>query len=70
MGCSIVCTCVKYLQTSVSLVHLVTMQRKVVKPEGFTFSNGITLPQGSILGVPERAVNTDSGAISYPLFLL
>ena len=37
------------------------MQRMVTKPEGFTFSSGVTVPQGTMLAVPERAIHDDFG---------
>lgn len=37
------------------------MQRIVMKPEGMTFSNGITLPKGTYVGIAERATHLDEG---------
>ena len=37
------------------------MQRMVTKPEGFTLSSGVTVPQGTMLAVPERAIHNDFG---------
>lgn len=41
----------------------VSMQRTVIKPDGMTFSNGVTLPYGTLLSVPERAIHDDPGKI-------
>lgn len=35
------------------------MQRVVTKPEGLTFSNGITLPMGTHVVVAEKAMHLD-----------
>lgn len=44
-----------------TLFMIVHMQRTVMKPEGMTFSNGITLPQGTLISVPERVIHDDNG---------
>jgi hypothetical protein len=38
---------------------LVGMTRKVVAKDGFTFSDGTTIPHGALLGVPNTAVHRD-----------
>jgi hypothetical protein len=48
-----------------NFVVLVILQRVVMKPEGITFSNGVTLPQGTTLAVPEGAIHRDSGAAHF-----
>jgi len=37
------------------------MHRRVMKEEGMTFSNGITLPKGTLLAVAERSIHYDRG---------
>ncbi|TFK62284.1 cytochrome P450 [Pluteus cervinus] len=43
----------------VSGVSGVSLMRKVVHPDGFKFSNGVTVPYGSFLGVPSYAIHHD-----------
>jgi len=47
---------------------VVVMQRVVMKPDGITFSNGITLPKGTYVGVAERATHLDEGLQPSPVF--
>lgn len=37
------------------------MNRMVVKPGGFTFSNGVTLPKGTLVSAAEQATHFDEG---------
>jgi len=39
------------------------MQRIVTKPEGFTFSNGVTVPRGTMLAVPDHVIHSDTGML-------
>ncbi|THH15325.1 hypothetical protein EW146_g5148 [Bondarzewia mesenterica] len=38
---------------------VLTMNRMIVKPGGFTFSNGVTVPEGTLVSVPEQAFHYD-----------
>jgi hypothetical protein len=40
---------------------VVNLSRKVVAKEGFTFSDGTTIPYGSYIHVPSAAAHLDPG---------
>ncbi len=37
------------------------MNRLVVKPGGFTFRNGVTVPEGTLVSAAEQATHYDPG---------
>lgn len=47
-------------------ISSVNMDRKVVKPGGFTFSDGTTLPVGTYLTVASRSIHLDEGCYENP----
>lgn len=57
-GTSVVPLCLsglgEYLLTGAVIMH-----RIVMKPGGMTFSNGISIPQGTYLAIPERSIHMD-----------
>jgi hypothetical protein len=44
------------------IMSLVALLSEVVAPEGFTFTDGTTVPYGSCLGVSGMAIHYDEGA--------
>jgi len=43
-----------------------TMNRMVVKPGGFTFSNGVTLPEGTLVSAADQATHFDENLYENP----
>ncbi|KAF7320661.1 Cytochrome P450 [Mycena chlorophos] len=55
-----------FLRESLRL-GVVVMARRVMRPEGFTFSDGTSIPQGAIMSVPSYAIQINPASFADPM---